>query len=252
MFQKLAVLFIVLVMLASVAPHVMAQSITSPYIRITAIADITPGCEGHIGTVYVEAYPGIHIDESAIMMITVPATFQRSQWPQSRILSPLVHYNFTYNIHNGDLAGPFDTVRIDVQLVDTSVMATAYVFCATGTWGRTYVDNHQFTAVAIEAERVNHGDVAAPVAAYLIEYASGTGLHHYAVDSAGHGSLALEVTPEMIAAVPEHPDHNTLIASSSDGTISLYRLTTGEFQINAHDYVTVFHDLHPGAYHYTP
>ena len=56
----------------------------------------------------------------------------------------------------------------------------------------------------------------------------------------------------MIAAVPEHPDHNSLIASLSDGTISRYRLTTGEFQINAPHFVTTFKDLVPGAYHYTP
>ncbi len=53
----------------------------------------------------------------------------------------------------------------------------------------------------------------------------------YKVDANSKGSLVLNVTPAQLAKFPLHPDHNTLIAES--GGVRLYRLTTGEMQINA-------------------
>lgn len=100
--------------------------------------------------------------------------------------------------------------------------------------------------------RLNNFDMAAPVAVYPTPFATGTGLRFYAIDAAGAGMLVLEVSPEMIAAVPDQPTENTLIASTPDGSIALYRLTTGEFQVNAGGYVIAFSDLVAGARYYTP
>lgn len=61
-------------------------------------------------------------------------------------------------------------------------------------------------------------------------YCEQGGVTIYAVvESVGH--LAFKVTKAELAAVPAKPDHNTLIKSGSG--VSLYRLTTGELQINA-------------------
>jgi hypothetical protein len=56
----------------------------------------------------------------------------------------------------------------------------------------------------------------------------------------------------MIAAVANPPASNILIASTPDGGVALYRLTTGEFQVNAGSYVIVFSDLDSGGAYYTP
>ena len=104
----------------------------------------------------------------------------------------------------------------------------------------------------IDDGRLNRFDVAAPVAVFPVEYATGTGLHLYAIMADGVGTLVLEVTPEMIAAVPAMPAENTLIAATPDGSIALYRLTTGEFQLNAGEYVIVFSDLTSTADYYIP
>lgn len=106
--------------------------------------------------------------------------------------------------------------------------------------------------VANFADRLNGYDIAAPVAVYPVNYGAGTGLHIYAISDGGEGALALEVTPEMIAAVPAMPAENTLIASTADGSIALYRLATGEFQLNAGEYVIVFSELYSSAAYYTP
>ena len=93
------------------------------------------------------------------------------------------------------------------------------------------------------ADRLNAQDIAAPVAIYPVELSTGTGLHFYAIGADGTGSLVLVVTPEQIAAVPALPATNTLIAASADGSLTLYRLTTGEFQVNMGGYVAQFTNL---------
>ena len=52
-----------------------------------------------------------------------------------------------------------------------------------------------------------------------------------------HGQELFYVSPAQIDAVPEFPAQNTLIAqgSGSNGPISLYRLSNGEFQLNGMD-----------------
>ncbi len=102
--------------------------------------------------------------------------------------------------------------------------------------------------------RINRFEAYAQAAIYTTDYADGTGLHIYGIDDAnGMGTLALEVTPAMIAAVPEQPAANTLIAASPDGRVALYRLTTGEFQVNTgpnvegYMDVVIFSELLPSA-----
>lgn len=65
----------------------------------------------------------------------------------------------------------------------------------------------------------------------LASYCRNDGFHFYLIDDDSKGNLRLIVTPEEIAAVPEKPAANTLIARSAEN-IRLYRLTTGEFQVN--------------------
>jgi hypothetical protein len=60
------------------------------------------------------------------------------------------------------------------------------------------------------------------------------GLHIYRVDpQTSGGTLALVVTPDMLAAFPDFPTEYTIIARSEDGTIELTKLPTGQYQVNA-------------------
>lgn len=52
------------------------------------------------------------------------------------------------------------------------------------------------------------------------------------LDENGIGQSALYVSAEDINALPEFLHENTLISSTEDGFISVYKLVTGEFQIN--------------------
>jgi hypothetical protein len=92
--------------------------------------------------------------------------------------------------------------------------------------------------------RINRFEPYAQAAIYTAAYGDGTGLHIYGLDDAtGVGTLALEVTPAMIAAVPALPAANSLIAATPDGRIALYRLTTGEFQVNTGPNVEGYMDV---------
>lgn len=70
-----------------------------------------------------------------------------------------------------------------------------------------------------------HPDAAAPFAAYCTEW----GLHVYEVNADGQGWLAFAVDWDAIGG--EAPAENTLIAETEN--IRLYRLTSGELQLNA-------------------
>ncbi len=101
--------------------------------------------------------------------------------------------------------------------------------------------------------RINR-DPGALAAIYPISYgARGTGLHIYRVMPDGVGVLALEVTPEMLAAAPELPESYMIIARSEDGYVELARLPTGQYQLNAGPdgegkiHVVVFDGLQSGA-----
>lgn len=68
-------------------------------------------------------------------------------------------------------------------------------------------------------------DAAAPFAAYCTDW----GLHVYGINEASDGWLAFTVALNVLSEPP--PAENTLIVTA--GNLSLYRLTTGEWQINA-------------------
>lgn len=54
----------------------------------------------------------------------------------------------------------------------------------------------------------------------------------FTVDANGRGRRSLTVTHAMLSALPARPATNTRIASTPDGLATLYRLTTGEYQVN--------------------
>jgi hypothetical protein len=74
--------------------------------------------------------------------------------------------------------------------------------------------------------RINNWDVAAPVVVYGQDFENGRGLAVYSPQ----GELLL-VHPDEIAAVPECPLQNTVIANGDK--IGLYRLANCHYQINA-------------------
>jgi hypothetical protein len=79
----------------------------------------------------------------------------------------------------------------------------------------------------IEDGRVNNHDLAAGGAIYCGE---GGAVSIWDIGILGEGNLILAVSPRDIAAVPNPPEVNTLIAEA--GGFRLYRLTSGELQVN--------------------
>jgi hypothetical protein len=98
----------------------------------------------------------------------------------------------------------------------------------------TYYYTYDCPNDAAPDDRINrhHGDT------YAIIYprrddAGKPALHIYCVDPAGNGTLDLTVTQEMFDKVPTPPSENTEVASTKCLVpVSLYVLTTGEYQIN--------------------
>lgn len=82
--------------------------------------------------------------------------------------------------------------------------------------------------------RLNNFDVAAPVAVYTVDYGNANGLDFWTPTGFdGAGELALRVTADDIAQVDATPEVATLIAAAADGSVSLYRLPDGAFQVLA-------------------
>jgi hypothetical protein len=79
-----------------------------------------------------------------------------------------------------------------------------------------------------EDGRINRIDAAAPVTIYCLPDG---GVSVWDVNLMSDGELAYSVTVAEIAAVPTLPAENTLI--HEQGGIRLYRLTSGELQVNA-------------------
>ena len=136
------------------------------------------------------------------------------------------------------------TLLILVGLM-VSLMAVAPVFAAEATEdGGPHFDDG----------RINNSD-ASPV----VVYGDGESLEIWAplysfTDDDGntvlHTDVVLTVSAEEIAAVPSEPEENTLIASG--GGVSVYRLTSGVFQLiastyNGETYVLVFPELTPNG-----
>jgi hypothetical protein len=74
--------------------------------------------------------------------------------------------------------------------------------------------------------RENFADAAAEAAIYCTD----RGVEVYDLDFSGDGTLAFVATFAEIDAVPNPPASNTAIDSS--GAFTLYRLTSGELQVN--------------------
>lgn len=79
-----------------------------------------------------------------------------------------------------------------------------------------------------EDDRINVRDVMATATIYCLPDG---GVSIWDVNIMSQGEPAVAVTAAEIAAVPERPAENTLIAGIPG--ISLYRLTSGELQVNA-------------------
>jgi hypothetical protein len=78
--------------------------------------------------------------------------------------------------------------------------------------------------------RINDGgdQLGAPVAVYRTDQ----GIEIYLIDpDDGHGDQIFVATDDEVVAVGDSPAENTIIDSASG--VALYRLTSGEFQINA-------------------
>jgi hypothetical protein len=95
--------------------------------------------------------------------------------------------------------------------------------------------------------RINRFDYAGAFVIYPHQDDTGdTGLIFY--DWYNDDTRLLVVSATQIAAVPEFPEVNTLIAASADGRVALYRLTDGQFQAqgptqNGKTYVVIFENL---------
>ena len=98
--------------------------------------------------------------------------------------------------------------------------------------------------------RINRRDPAAAFAVYPHQDATGElGLTFYDTYA---DQLLLDVSAAQIAAVPEFPAENTLIAASADGRVSLYRLSDGQFQAmgpaaNGKQYGVIFPAISSGV-----
>ena len=94
------------------------------------------------------------------------------------------------------------------------------------------IEDDEQPVLVFDDGRINNFDAAAPVAVFGTDFAGGRGLEMWApVGFEGAGVLVLRVTPEEITAVSATPRESTLIDAAEDGSVLLYRLPTGEFQL---------------------
>jgi len=155
-------------------------------------------------------------------------------------------------------AGLLPKMTVNVPAGNYVLVVTSFSNGATGAFSGYMSGPGIGVGIGFSDGRINRFEQYAQAAIYAVDYGTGMGLHIYGIDDAtGEGTLALEVTPEMIAAVPEMPPANTLIAATADGRIALYRLTTGEYQVNSgpnvegYIDVVIFDELSPLSSYYT-
>lgn len=72
----------------------------------------------------------------------------------------------------------------------------------------------------------NHCD---KIAIYPIPDGESYGMHIYVVEPDGIGKLALVISARDLALLPKQPSH---IGTSADGKVIVYRLASGEYQVN--------------------
>lgn len=116
-------------------------------------------------------------------------------------------------------------------------------------WHGTVFYTTGATAVSFLDGRINRFDMAAPFGVYPHSVNAEIGLAIYdAYVGRGESRELLIVSAAQIAAVPEFPEVNTLIAASRDGRVSVYRLTDGTFQVqgptyNGKEYILQFAEI---------
>lgn len=177
---------------------------------------------------------------------------------------------FTVNVPGGSFnPGAVCTQALcstTVGFVQTLYGTSAYN--TNGPFSFTYIVSGDNTRVWVNDNTGNHGDItgspvvtpAGPIALFndgrlnnrppdaaapVVIYSVPTGFHFYAINPASQGYLVMNVTCEDIAKVKNPPAINTLIKQTPDKKTRLFRLSTGEFQMNARradgsDYVFIW------------
>jgi len=74
-----------------------------------------------------------------------------------------------------------------------------------------------------------------------IDHDGNTYLDLYTATDIGNGRQTLEITAEELAELPENPETNIVVGTTSDGLATLYKLTSGEWQLN---FVPDFEGVH--------
>lgn len=209
-----------------------------------------PGCYGsfiilHYDAVFETAdYEGRDftaglVYDSAGELIALEIT---SKYPDDSILSGIAFAPYALNpIPPGDInvvlydilpVTPFGPVSggswVDWIIANSVVVDTATASEPEGGWPQCGVLSPVGLPFNPQDGRLNP-DAGATAAFYAPPDGS---LQVYGVDAQSHGYPAIYVSPEEVAALPAAPEANLKIAESDDGKIALYKLTTGEYQLN--------------------
>lgn len=137
-------------------------------------------------------------------------------------------YNIALNYGRSPQANPITARLWGYLTADDPTSPSDNLYLETGSCDNL-VDAPQPVDIFTDG-RVNYRDAAAP----FVVYPMPDGLHIYWVIDADTAHMQLAVTWEELAAVPEFPETNTLVASNEDYGIYLYRLTDGKWQVQAH------------------
>jgi hypothetical protein len=101
--------------------------------------------------------------------------------------------------------------------------------------------------------RINYNDCE-PVAIYPVNDEGSHGIEVWIVDTSPVGRFGFFVSAQDLDALPENPAAPIKIASSKDGFATLYKLPSGEYQVNAgpdkegKTFIFRFDGLPPGEY----
>ncbi len=115
-----------------------------------------------------------------------------------------------------------------IELVDPSyplILSTQTIVCF-GTLSAVTVIRPAFTDGRINN---NHGD---KIAIFPIRDEDDYGVEVWLTDKRTVPVLLLAISAEELSKLPEKTAENLLIAQSEDGLVQVYKLTTGEFQVN--------------------
>lgn len=160
-------------------------------------------------------------------------------------------YGFAVSIPASTAIGDLMTMRIDLLDSGGGVLATDSLDYHCGIGVVVPVASPEVSLdpqPAFYDGRINDFDTAAPIAIYPHMVDGEAGLIIY--DTAG--VVLLVISPQQIADAPENPEDNVLISEANG--VALYRLTNGDWQINAPQYngktyVIIFSELsHSGGY----